>query len=93
MSEFEGAGLDRTPEDSEPVEFDIDLGVLEEAVRALTSELEEDVDEELNEEEEELDEEIDIDFASLSELEESDEEQVNEDEHNEESLGDEFVQV
>ena len=48
LSDFEGAGLERTPEDSEPVEFDIDLGILEEAVRALSSELEEDVEEEEN---------------------------------------------
>ena len=91
LSDFEGAGLERTPEDSEPVEFDIDLGILEEAVRALSSELEEDVEEELNEEEEEIDEEIDIDFESLSELEESDEEQVNEEEVSEDLDADALV--
>ena len=89
LSDLEGAGLDEMPSDSDSIEFDVDLGVLEEAIKALSDELEEDVEEELNEEEE-LDEEIDIDFASLSELEETDEEQVNEDEHNEEEVSEEL---
>ena len=83
LSDLEGAGLDEMPSDSDSIEFDVDLGVLEEAIKALSDELEEDV-------EEELDEEIDIDFASLSELEETDEEQVNEDEHNEEEVSEEL---
>ena len=83
LSDLEGAGLDEMPSDSDSIEFDVDLGVLEEAIKALSDELEEDV-------EEELDEEIDIDFASLSELEETDEEQVNEDEHNEEEVSEDL---
>jgi hypothetical protein len=70
LSDLEGAGLDEMPSDSDSIEFDVDLGVLEEAIKALSAELEEDVEEELNEEEEELDEEIDIELAEEEELEE-----------------------
>ena len=60
LGEQEGPGLNNIPKDSEKVEFDIDLGILEEAIQALDRELNEDddedleisLDEELNEEEE-----------------------------------------
>ncbi len=69
LSNEKGANLDKTPEEGEAVEFDIDLGILEEAIQALDRELNEDVevediDEDLEialDEDEELEEEIDVD--------------------------------
>jgi chromosome segregation ATPase len=62
LAEQEGAGLENTPEESEKVEFDIDLGILEEAIQALDKELSEDA------EIEDIDEDIEINLQTLDEV-------------------------
>ena len=63
LSNEEGANLDKTPEEGDAVEFDIDLGILEEAIQALDRELNEDV------EVEDIDEDLEIALDEDEELE------------------------
>ena len=69
VAELDGKNLKSFPTEGEPVELNINLGALQEAVAALATELDEDeevdLSEFLNEEEEELDEAAKPDYLDL----------------------------
>ena len=65
LGENEGANLDSLQSEGEDVEVTLDLGALQEAIEALSSELDEEIDLTIEEEEKDKDGDGDKDFADI----------------------------